>query len=309
MFTQLRESMAHIGIQAGKSMLLSLFLFCSAPAWALPPARAAVIITEVMANPESGPEWVELTNVGEEAVLITNYTLYDAVSSPTLLVTVPDGVELASFQSQVLQLAGTSLNNSGDAVTLYNPLGEVVHTATYPTSTKGLSWQYNVTTTTYYEAAPNPGSFSAEAPPSPSPSPSPNPSPSPVAATVTPSPTPNSSPHTTASTTTTENNKQIAEAAYQEQEKQRLALTTNLVAALAEYPKNRQFATIVRKDTEAPFETAVAHQEQVPNFSLPAVFEPPKTAIILLVIGGILMLTASYWVLYVLAHSTENTFP
>jgi len=144
------------------------------------PVQANVIINEVFPNPVTGTEWVELYNTGNEAIPLTGWSLYDQLTSPSLLktFTVTDTLPALSYLSIEIS---NKLNNSSDGLTLKKSAGDTIDTMTYTSSTPGQSWSRNgqvfVLTTPTRDAA---NTFPSPSPtPSPSPQVSPQPSPSP----------------------------------------------------------------------------------------------------------------------------------
>ena len=101
-----------------------------------------VTVTEVFPNPE-GPdneeEWIELTNGGDTAVNLGNWTLADA-SGKTY--TFPDSTIIAGGETLVLYrtTSSISLNNSNESVTLADPTGEVMSEVAFESSTEDESY-------------------------------------------------------------------------------------------------------------------------------------------------------------------------
>ena len=288
MFTQLRESFAHLMNRMGSGAALSLIFLFSAPLWVQSTARAEVIVTEIMSNPSTGTEWIELTTKGEETADISNFTLYDAVSSPSLLVTFPENTILHSNTASVIEIDSAKLNNSGDAVVLYTPEGTEVFNIIFEASEKGLSWQRTLNAPTYFQTEPNPGEFSAEivsAVPSPSAGPSPVPSQQPVSENLPQEE--NSSSQTTHELT-----------------EELIAQQTALESTLT---------TLLGRDTSFTYEPLETKQDVQSNnaepqtFTRKQLFEPPRSSAVSLIGGGILISSVSYIVLYVLEQ--KEIFP
>lgn len=179
MFTQLWETFAHTMNRMGRSVALSLIFLLSAPLWVQSTARAEVIISEILANPESGTEWIELATTGEETVNISNFTLYDTVSSPSLLITFPEPTVLLPDTASIFEISGSKLNNTGDTLVLKDLTLTTLFETTFGPSTKGLSWQRSLHSNDYQELLPTPGELIQ--PPTPSPKPSLSPSPTSLA--------------------------------------------------------------------------------------------------------------------------------
>lgn len=102
----------------------------------------SVTVTEVFPNPE-GPdneeEWMELTNGGESAVNLGNWTLADA-SGKTY--TFPDDTVIQGGETLVLYrtVSGISLNNSNESVTLADFTGEVMSEVSFESSEEDESY-------------------------------------------------------------------------------------------------------------------------------------------------------------------------
>jgi hypothetical protein len=168
--------------------LCALWLLISpSAAWGAGPPLVA--LTEIHPQPSSGSEWVELYNPGESAIDLGNWSLWDVLSSPSLLVTFPTNTLLEPHALLQVTIPGAKLNNSGDGVVLKDPAGTVMDSLQYGQSTLGVSWhRLDLATTVLTAGSPNPGIWTGV---SPSPSPSSLPTPTP---TPSPSPTPVSSP-------------------------------------------------------------------------------------------------------------------
>lgn len=95
-------------------------------------ASAQVVINEFV--PDASPEWVEFFNASDSAEYIKNYYidddtdfLGDSGNSPKKLLT---GLDISNFQYPFINLS-SFLNNTGDFVVLFNPVGEVVDQYSY----------------------------------------------------------------------------------------------------------------------------------------------------------------------------------
>lgn len=293
MFTQLRESFAYIQHRMGKSVALSLMFLLSAPLWCQSTARAEVIITEIMANPETGTEWVELTTIGEETENISNFKLYDVVSSPSLLVTFPENTVLTAGVATIIEIYPDKLNNTGDGLTLYDTTGTVRTQVNFGQSTRGLSWQRTLQSATYFLETPTPGQFVAVAATPPSPSPTVAPSLSPIVTlqnATTNSETPNAVPTQTNITPEEKN-----EATPPEPSPRQLELEKTITTLLQRHlPKTIIFLTRDKPDLTTP--TIKPNRKQPDKQK----HITPKLSAFFLVVGGILISSASYAALYVL---------
>jgi len=154
-------------------------------------ANAQVIISEIYPAPLSGEsEWIELVNVGTEPVDITGWNLWDQLASPSLLYTFTEPTILPSKSFRVMALPSQKLNNSGDAVLLYDPAVGVADEVWFTSINNGKSWQrVSASGEQFISADPTPGAENSTYPllsqPSPTPTPTPSPTPTSVAATVT----------------------------------------------------------------------------------------------------------------------------
>ena len=118
------------------------------------PSRT-VLINEIMYVPPAGmPEWIEIVNAGDDTLSLSGWRIADGTSNKAILN--PSGRKVApqtyavvttdtaafknffSSSSPLLQSSFSALNNSGDAVALYDPTGLVIDTLTY-----ALSWGGN----------------------------------------------------------------------------------------------------------------------------------------------------------------------
>lgn len=119
--------------------------------WGLPPR---VIINEVYPDPigtEAGQEYVELVNLSDAPVDLLGWRLSDAVrerhtfSTPYTLgpgqaLVLFDTGDHSAIPNAITSSTGQlGLNNTGDTLTLQDPLGRVADTATYTTTTEGVS--------------------------------------------------------------------------------------------------------------------------------------------------------------------------
>lgn len=113
-----------------------------------------VVINELLPDPEGtdrGGEWVEFVNVGPDAADLTGFTVYDAsgLRHDFGAVVLEVGEHLVLFdQGDHSEVPGAinsssgslSLNNSGDALTLYDAEGVLHDQVSWGTSRTGESW-------------------------------------------------------------------------------------------------------------------------------------------------------------------------
>jgi hypothetical protein len=96
------------------------------------PVIPLVLISRVMANPDQGNEWVELTNPGSSAVSVTGWQLTDSKTTFIL----PQNT-IAPGSSITIYPDGVTLNNDGDTLILKDNNGNQVDILSYGTSGKG----------------------------------------------------------------------------------------------------------------------------------------------------------------------------
>lgn len=136
-----------------------------------------IVINEVFPAPSQSSEWIELYNTAAETIVLTNWQVFDQLSSPSMIYEFGDE-EIAPQDYLVIQLLAAKLNNSADGVTLIDHQAEIIDQMSYSSSQSDLSWSKTPS-----------GKFSLTLPTSGEtnlfPSPTPN---------LTPSPSPNSTP-------------------------------------------------------------------------------------------------------------------
>lgn len=281
MFTQLRESFAHLMNRMGRGAALSLVFLLSAPLWVQSTARAEVIITEILANPETGTEWIELTTKGEETENISSFKLYDVVSSPSLLFTFPQDTILTAGVATVIEINPGKLNNAGDGLTLYTDQETISVAVSFGEATKGLSWQRTLESDTFFEETPTPGELLTAKPSSPIPSPISTPVPSDIPENI-PSPIPSTNP--TIIETVTEPTPSA----------QQTELENQVASLIASYAPS-SFVLLTRATPQLATESA-----EPKTTTRKKDFTPPKSSAVSFMGGGILISSASYLALYVL---------
>lgn len=90
------------------------------------------IITELLPKPTTGSEWVELYNPTSTAIDLTDWTLTDQLSQPSLIYTFT-AISIAPGDTLVVEV-GKKLNDSGDGVTLLDATGQAIDETTYTSS-------------------------------------------------------------------------------------------------------------------------------------------------------------------------------
>ncbi len=125
-----------------------------------PPPPLTVALNEIVSNPDSGDEWIELTlplsATGTDRTLL----LYDGQGKIT---TIPTGTPVTASGFLVITLPSPKLNNSGDEVSLRDPTGAILERVVFGALAKGTSWAKDVsdaddvwrTTTALTLGAPN----------------------------------------------------------------------------------------------------------------------------------------------------------
>ena len=82
---------------------------------------SAIQINEVELNPESGNEWVEIYNNEGQDINISNWELYEGLSTPKSIYIFPKNTIINSGDYYIAELNNArTLNNGGDFVTLYD---------------------------------------------------------------------------------------------------------------------------------------------------------------------------------------------
>jgi hypothetical protein len=98
---------------------------------ATPPSPLTLRINEIVSNPATGPEWIEL-EMWDASRRIANIPAHTPVNSPGYL---------------VVTLASARLNNGGDSVSIRESSGVVLHAVTIPALEHGVAWAKNTSGT------------------------------------------------------------------------------------------------------------------------------------------------------------------
>ena len=100
-----------------------------------------ILINEFESNPISGNEWIELYNPNSFSVNLSNWKLYDGLSSPSLIKTLSLTMNANSYY--VYELTSTKLNNANEFITLKDSLNNTIdETATLANNNAdSKSWQ------------------------------------------------------------------------------------------------------------------------------------------------------------------------
>ena len=116
-------------------------------------SSANVAINEIMYNPASGNEWVELFNSGDSTVNLTGWVIKDAANNTFGDLT---NVEIPPGEYVVVEETGAVLNNDNDEVHLFDDSMTEVDNATYDDSMgadgNGKTLEYNPVTDTWEES-------------------------------------------------------------------------------------------------------------------------------------------------------------
>lgn len=119
-----------------------------------------VVINEIMPNPQTGSEWIELYNDSSTTVNLSGWSLDDLVNAGSKPYYFTDGQVLPPKSYLVLDSTQTNiaLNNTGDEVNLFDPLGQVVSKASYGNSVKGSTYARHDTGDFAWDSLISPGS-------------------------------------------------------------------------------------------------------------------------------------------------------
>jgi len=109
-----------------KKLLLSLclFLYLVSPT----PTFAFVVINELMPNPTSGDDWIELYKSDPEEIDISGWQIEDKTS---IVKTFPDGTKIASNSSFMQVFVSNRLNKDNDLIKLKDKNSNVVDEKSY----------------------------------------------------------------------------------------------------------------------------------------------------------------------------------
>jgi len=88
-----------------------------------------VRINELVSDPETGDEWIELYNTTTKTIDLTNWTIEDGSNTKTIL-SGTIGFETATKFFVITKPKG-ALNNAGDIISLKNADGDIIDTVTY----------------------------------------------------------------------------------------------------------------------------------------------------------------------------------
>jgi len=103
-----------------------------------PPRYELIRLNEILPDPESGPEWIELVSLDPSVLIpLEGMTLHDNLSK---VYTFATGTLGLASPMVVAELSSMKLNNGGDSVILKTPDGHELEIFTYGGSEKASSW-------------------------------------------------------------------------------------------------------------------------------------------------------------------------
>ncbi|MCW1930487.1 MAG: lamin tail domain-containing protein [Candidatus Kerfeldbacteria bacterium] len=114
----------------------------SAPQEEVGTTSSDIVLSELLPNPETSDttdEWIEIQNIGAEAVTLHGWQLTDTVTTFTIPTQTLAPEEYAVFSIEDTNIA---LNNSGDTVYLIDGLGNIVQGTEFSTAPVGESWSF-----------------------------------------------------------------------------------------------------------------------------------------------------------------------
>ncbi|OGG26620.1 hypothetical protein A2960_00415 [Candidatus Gottesmanbacteria bacterium RIFCSPLOWO2_01_FULL_39_12b] len=89
---------------------------------------ATVVINEIMPNPSSGDDWIELYKTDQTEIDLSGWKIEDSTS---VAKTFSDGTKIASASSYYQVMLSNRLNNGGDTVKLKDNNGNIINETTY----------------------------------------------------------------------------------------------------------------------------------------------------------------------------------
>ncbi|KPV53029.1 hypothetical protein SE17_12010, partial [Kouleothrix aurantiaca] len=132
-------------IHSRQHLLVRFVLILYISAVFLWPARAAqavspIAINEFLPSSSLGPEWTEITNMGDAEVDLSNWKIDDDTIGGTRT-TIPNGTRIPGHSLLVIANASTFFNDTGaDAVQLSDAAGNLIDSAIYSGATKEMSY-------------------------------------------------------------------------------------------------------------------------------------------------------------------------
>lgn len=102
-----------------------------------PLADNSVFLTEFMACPSTGNEWIELYNATNTTIQIASWQVTDESNNKKTI----NGT-LPPLSFSVFEWSGSLLNNTGDSFKITTPTGQLIAQATYDSCSTGVSFVY-----------------------------------------------------------------------------------------------------------------------------------------------------------------------
>lgn len=96
-----------------------------------------VYLSEFMANPDDGGEWVEIYNKGSDPMVLNGWYIADSRGPGSAK---KFSIEIAGGEYGVVSISSSFLNNGGDSVVLLDEEKKEVDSVSYEDSEKGLTW-------------------------------------------------------------------------------------------------------------------------------------------------------------------------
>lgn len=133
--TSITKKLSNNGIK-----IILFFIFSSLFFFNVSSAHAAITLNEVYPQPQTDElEWVELYNSATESADLSEWSLEDQLSSPSIIHSFVDEV-IDALSYLVIELPTSKLNNSADGVTLRDGDGRVIDEMSYQNSELEKSW-------------------------------------------------------------------------------------------------------------------------------------------------------------------------
>jgi hypothetical protein len=102
-----------------------------------PLPESSIFLTEFMACPASGNEWVELYNATDTTILISNWQVIDGANNKKTI-----SGTIAPLTFSTFQWSGSLLNNTGDSFKITTETGQILGEAAYDSCSPGVSFVY-----------------------------------------------------------------------------------------------------------------------------------------------------------------------
>lgn len=103
----------------------------------IPLPIGTVILTEFMACPTEGNEWIELYNTSSSTIQVTNWQIIDAANNKKTITGT-----IAPYSFSAFEWSGSLLNNAGDSFKVITSTGQTLAEASYTKCTPGISFVY-----------------------------------------------------------------------------------------------------------------------------------------------------------------------